>query len=38
MKQPYFYMATDDQAIQHLEKQLSVVGLDIYNAKPQIQK
>ena len=29
MSQPKFYLATDDLAISHLQKQLGVVGLDI---------
>ena len=33
MKQPTFYMATDDQAIQHIQKELKIGGLDILNPK-----
>ncbi len=29
MQQPKFYMATDDQALAHLQKQLNVIGLDL---------
>ena len=29
MKQKRFYMATDDSAVAHLEKQLNVIGLDL---------
>ena len=29
MKQPYFYMATDDTAIQHIEKEIGIIGLNI---------
>lgn len=34
MKQDTFYMATDDQAVHHIEKELNIIGLDIENPKP----
>jgi hypothetical protein len=33
MKQSTFYMATDDQAVYHLEKELNIVGLNITRPK-----
>eukprot|EP00347_Sterkiella_histriomuscorum_P004252 403361163 len=38
MKQPRFYLATDDRAIQHIEKQLNIIGLDIINPKKKVQE
>lgn len=33
MKQSVFYMATDDQAVSHIQKQMNVVGQDITNPR-----
>jgi len=33
MKQDTFYMATDDSAIRHIEKQLNIIGLNIQSPK-----
>jgi hypothetical protein len=33
MKQPTFYMATDDDAVEHLEKEIDIVGLDLTNPR-----
>lgn len=37
MKQPMFYLATDDKAVAHLEKQLNTIGLDLINPKKSLQ-
>ncbi|CDW91600.1 UNKNOWN [Stylonychia lemnae] len=37
MKQDRFYMATDDQALSHIQKQLAFIGLDIQNPKVKLQ-
>ncbi len=37
MKQPEFIMCTDDFALNHLERELSIEGLNINNPRPQIQ-
>lgn len=34
MKQDTFYLATDDQAVHHIEKELNIVGLNLTNPKP----
>jgi len=33
MNQDWFYMATDDEAIHHMEKQLGIIGLNITHPK-----
>lgn len=38
MKQPTFYMATDEKSINHIQKQLSIIGLDIFNPKKKGQE
>jgi hypothetical protein len=37
MQQETFYMATDDSAVHHIEKQLNVIGIDLMNPKIALQ-
>jgi hypothetical protein len=38
MKHPSFVMCTDDFALNHLERELAVEGLNLNNPRPQIQE
>lgn len=38
MKQPTFYMATDDQSLAHIQKQIGIIGLDIKTPKNKMQE
>ena len=37
MKPSFFYMCTDDSALDHLQQEISVEGLNLHHPRPQIQ-